>query len=358
MKVLFIASNAKNEETLRIEQEITELQRIAFASANNAIQFIFLPALPFEELENLILAQQPDIVHIVAHGEPGKVFLADSYEAKVALTVEAVKSLLGGPPEHRAKLVYINSCNSLQIAKGIVDTVPFAIGTTAEISNFGARKGAVNFYRALSQGRSIDAAYNSAKTTVAALERPETGEPDGGAEMVLCCADDAPAPEQRKLFEPTRLVARFTAFEKDAGEWNFEIGVVGCPDTTVQVVVCTDDESFLDDRNEPDPVERLCSVVVTTARRGEIWLNEAWRGIYGDVRLYAILISAGGSHISISGTLCEALQNYYNLGGSSTSDQLAVLSRLKDADGSYLRTNPAITRRRTDNRSKARNKKR
>ncbi|MER8569017.1 hypothetical protein NKH85_12545 [Mesorhizobium sp. M0924] len=331
MKVLFIASNPENEKSLRLEQEITELQRITVPGSDRTIEFAFLPALPFEELENQILMHKAEVVHIVAHGEPGHVFLATSYETKVALTVQAVKTLLQAFPP---KLVYINSCNSHEIARGITDIVPFAIGTIAEISNFGARKGAVNFYRAISLGRSLVAAFRSAAETVAIMHGPDS------VQMVLEPTERLDSAEYVVLFEPTRLVARFLNHQfrpDEKGNWAFELGVAGCPATTVQAVICTDEETFVPDHNEPDPVEHLCSVVITTSRRGEVWLNEPWSGIYGDIRLYAVVIGAGGRHVTARATLAEALENYYGATKGLDAAIETALHSLRDADGSIIR---------------------
>src|ERR1700722_12774525 len=97
MRVLFYAANPEGEGTLRLEHEITELQRASFNTARR-IDFVFLPALPFEDIGEQISIYQPDVVHISAHGKGDKILLADAGENKVMLTTEALNALLAIHP--------------------------------------------------------------------------------------------------------------------------------------------------------------------------------------------------------------------------------------------------------------------
>jgi CHAT domain len=165
MRVLFYAANYDDNRPLRVEQEITELQQ-ACLDGNRRIDFIFLPAKPFETIGDTINRLKPDVVHISAHGTADNIALTNIYEDKVELTAEALKTLL---TVHPPQLLYLNACNSLPIAQALTETVPFAIGTTADIANLYARQGAVNFYRAIMQGLSVKAAHEAARNTIRVL---------------------------------------------------------------------------------------------------------------------------------------------------------------------------------------------
>src|SRR5665213_3051286 len=168
MKVLYLASNSADLESLRIEQDITELQRTIAQVSGDPVTFIFLPALPFEEIEQQIALFKPDILHITAHGGPNELYLSNSAEMKVPLTSDALKAVISA---HIPELVYINACTSDKIAKELAGYVPHAIGTTAPITNFAARKSAVSFYRSLLRGQSLETAYSVSAATVNTLDK-------------------------------------------------------------------------------------------------------------------------------------------------------------------------------------------
>jgi uncharacterized protein (DUF4415 family) len=165
MKVLYLASNPKDQATLRIEQDITEIQRATANNSGEPVRFTFLPALPFEEIDDQLAIYKPDILHISAHGEHDSLWLSNQKESAVRLDADVLKAILAA---HLPQLVYINACTSSEIAKQLSDEVPFSIGTTAEISNLAARKGALTFYRSLLRGQTLHDAYRSSAATVEA----------------------------------------------------------------------------------------------------------------------------------------------------------------------------------------------
>lgn len=313
MKILFIASNPGGHESLRIAQEITELQRINVPGTDQTLDIKFLPALAFEELEDQISLHKPDVIHIVAHGDPGQVYLANSQETLVHLTTETLRTLLAASPP---KLLFINACNSSEISREITDTVPFAIGMTAEISNFTARKTAVNLYRALANGRSVQAAFASCRTIVAAMNE----------EVDIELHHSAGASTDIVMFEPARLIAHFAEHDfrpSEDGTFEIMVGVAGCPQTTVRLVVSTDDEDLVKD-------EQFTMAASGRSRSGEFWLKQSLLGVSGDFRLFAMVIMSDGRHLSVSATLCAALSAFYDAyhkvaGNAETVKELALL---------------------------------
>lgn len=329
MKVLYISSNHAKNSTLMVEHEITELQRDAIYGVGRRMEFVFLPALPFEDVENQILVHKPDIVHISAHGEEDSLELVDSKGNPRKLTDVALRVLLAPSPP---KLVYLNACDSAALAEAITDIVPFAIGTKAPITNFAARKGAVAFYRALAQGRTLSSAFASSESTVKLLGDIETSLfPESG--------ESASDPV---FYEPIRLVAHFhdhkTEFTKATAD--FDIGVAGCPASTVQIVFTTNDRAFLSD--DDDSLEDdLCSVSLDMPWNGEVWLDYAWNS-WGDIKIFALIITASGEHFSVSSTLCDALTAFYQVyhqcePAGFPAPLKQAIATLKANDGSRMR---------------------
>lgn len=331
MKVLYLASNSVGSATLRIEQDITELQSAVSQVSGDPVTFVFLPALPFEEIEQQLAIFKPDILHITAHGGPNELLLTNSKEISVPLSAESLRAVLSS---HIPKLVYINACTSERIAESLAGFVPHAIGTSADITNFAARKSAVSFYRCLLRGQSLEVAYQTSDATVRTLDR----------EVATKIFSRSGEDRTREFFYVVpKLVAHFDEhnFKPGSDGYSFNVGLGGASETTMQVVFCTDDESFA---VKPNDLEgQLCFVVRTIAIRNEIWTEELWTGIYGDFRLYALGTTASGRCYSIASTLCEALTNFYKVyydspdPGGFPPELRAALDDLRNQDGSILR---------------------
>jgi hypothetical protein len=344
MKVLYIASNAIGSSTLRIEQDITELQRVASQVSGDPVNFVFLPALPFEDIELYVAALKPDIVHISAHGGPNELWLSNSAESKVRLTSESLRAVLAG---NVPRLIYINACTSSKIAKSLAGFVAHAIGTSADITNFAARKSAVTFYRCLLRGQSLQVAFNASSATVKTLSE------ENAVETRLFSKAGSEA-SRSFFYRLPRLMAYFEdhIFSKhEGGGYNFALGIAGASDNTSQVTICTDDESFVEnDTDDPKILQglsletKLSEIVRTNAINGEVWSKGVWPDIEGDFRLFALGITASGESYSIAGTLCEALVNFYAIyfdspdGSAFPEDLKAALIYLRENDGSLLRS--------------------
>lgn len=330
MKVLYLASNSKDSSTLRIEQDITELQRTIAQVSGDPVTFIFLPALPFEEIEMQLALFKPDILHITAHGAPNELYLSNSAEMKVPLSAASLRAVLSA---HKPELVYINACTSVEIAKSLHGYIPHTIGTTEPITNFAARKSAVTFYRYLLRGQSLEAAFQASSATVETLDR------NVRTEIFSKVGRD---PAREFFYSVPRLVACFEDHKfKNSNGYRFLIGMTGASETTMQIAFCTDDESFILDQDELESC--LCSVVRTNAIRGEVWTEEIYEGIYGDFRLYALGITSAGRCYSIAGTLVKALIDFYQVHFDTTDtskfpdDLKAAIQDLTDNDGSIVR---------------------
>jgi hypothetical protein len=351
MRVLFYAANPEGEDTLRLEHEITELQRASFNSTRR-IDFVFLPALPFEDIGEQISNYQPDVVHISAHGNDEELLLADAGKIGVLLTAEALKALLAIRPP---KLLYLNACRSLPLAHAMTEMVPFAIGTSESITNFAARKGAVNFYRGITQGLSLAAAHASSSNTIKVLSA-STVETD----LAVKTGFDA---SRQYLYEPARLVAFFEnhSFIPNNGCFTLRLGIAGCPPGTHQVVFCADDPSFIG--NGGNLETRLCSVERSVPSKGEIWLEETWKEIDGDFKLYALGISAASdSPFAISCMVCDAIEEFYKIyyheedGPNYPIALREALSMLRENDGSKIRPargNKALTKNKGTEKSRS-----
>jgi hypothetical protein len=298
MNVLYVASRGATETSLMLEREITEIQTRALTSSPDVPRFTFLPDLPLEELPMALSRERPDVLHISAHGERDALTLAATDRDPIPLSGALIRTLLS--PDKPPRLVYLSACNSSDIAKELTTVVPMAIGTTAPISNRAARAGAVLFYNRLIQGSSVRKAHEAASSLIEAM--------DGGNTTSVLHAQDGIEPDHERLHHVPRIAARFTRKEvkvDEDGQYQFYVGVAGCRPDTTQIVIFTDDASYI--TNERDLEIDLCLVLRGTPVRGALWSDQEW-GADGDMRLFAAGVTAGGDTFALSSSLCQALE--------------------------------------------------
>jgi len=330
MKVLYVACNADISKPLLLERDINEIQRRVGHLTQDEVEFIFLPHIYLEDLPSAISKYRPTILHIAAHGDETGVSFANSAQREVLLTSEHLKAFLDN--EHPPYIVYISACNSSELAKDIGDTVPISIGTSAPITNRAARSAAINFYDRLINGGSIQNAFRVGKAILEAESEPTK------ATSLMYCREGVD-PLSTRLVQIPEIVARFSEEKykpNKNGFYNFDLGVVGCPKTLIQVVFFTDDQSFITE-NSDDEAD-LCLVVRDTPVRQTIWSNNNWSS-YADFRLYASCVTADGKIISISSSLYDGLDLWYrrfnpaSRGNPLTTPLELALKKLKECDG-------------------------
>lgn len=338
MKVLYVACNPAGAGNLMLENEITELQSLFRSVPGEPVEFVLYPRKPVEELPLAIQREKPDVLHISAHGDSERLQLANADEMSVAITGKMLKAFLNTTPPPR--LVYLNACRSRDIACELVDLVPMAIGTSAPISNRSARAAAVLFYSRLLEGASVHTAYEGAKASIEALQRAEaTAEIFHGEEV---------DPKAEYLHQALCVIARFKDGDDTPsrdGFFDVELGVTGCPANTAQVVVFTDDRSFIeleegdDIKDEAFLAGELCRVALETPVRSTIWMADELT-IFGDYRIFAACVTAAGKVFTATSTLCESIEAFHRLreqfGGIRGIPQTTqtAMRRLRSMDGS------------------------
>jgi hypothetical protein len=335
MRVLFVASNPKARESLALEREITELQRRSLATQGDPVEFVFLPELPLEQFP-LELSKQPfDVLHISAHGASTGLSLANSAGNETLLTAEMLNAFLDvdRPP----RLVYVSACHSEAIARALISRVSMAIGTTATVKNRAARSAAVLFYARILEGKSVQSAFTASRELICALENK-------AAKSKLFAGRNI-RPEREFLHQVPRLVAKFS--RKDGrirryadGAYYVDLGVIGCPQATAQIIFFTDDQQLADD---PQTYEEGMSVLTRDApARGEVWIEE-WDASW-NLRFYACGVTSRGESFVVESMLCEALELYTRLTEKSPADAAAAIVDLRKMDGAELARAHATTR--------------
>ena len=330
LKVLFVASNAPDGAALNLEREITELQRRFAEAQGEPVSFAFLPGLRAEDLPGELAKRQPDILHISAHGSNEELSLVNEGGFKVALSAEALSAFL--PAERPPRLVYLNACNSQEIAQALVSSVPMAIGITAPITNRAARAGAVDFYERILAGSTVGHAFGVVKQMIQMMQDQQASSELHARQGII--------PDNEVLHRTPRLLADFIDGDPTPRrhEYSVLLGIVGCPANTTQVVFFTDDASFIDEEDD-DLQNDLCSVVRGKPVRSIMWIDDddPWV-INGDFRIFAVGATADGHTFSLASNLSDAIEARYMLAPARNipADIAAAVSELRRGDGGEL----------------------
>lgn len=331
MKILFVASSQVEGGSLRLEREITELQRQFQSAPGDAVQFSVFPDLSIEELPTQVFLNRPDILHISTHGDDDLLVFRNCNGGRIDVTAEILSSFLRY--SGRPRLIYVNACKSDVIATKLCDTVPMAIGTTVALNNLSARAGAVAFYDRLMWGHSVADAFEVSRSII------EVMNPKSGIGCKLVHAAGIITGSERFHCVPS-VVARFVHQDEAvaaADSWECVVGVAACPKNTCQLVFFTDASDQLEDRDvgrsshiETQQASRTCLVVRGAPIRGSMW-SACPQTMNSDVTFHAAGLTPSGSTFVASSTLSTALENYYS--DSKTTkvlDELpAILNKLR-----------------------------
>lgn len=304
MKIMFLASNPAHEAPLAIDRELTELQRRFGSGQVEPVEFYVAPGLFAEDIPSEMAKFLPDILHISAHGERDYLKLASNSGGEVSISGAALKAFL--PPTKKPRLLYINSCNSKNLAKQLIDVVPTAIGTTSEITNGAARSGALALYERLLSGADLSSSFEASRQMIEALSQKKTS-------SILFSSKNF-EPKLEVFFHPIRLLLRIKQETKiRAGSEYIECSflISGCPKSASQVVYFFDDQDWLSD--DPNDWADECCIVSRgrSSESGRWEQDDELQEFDRDGNIFACITTAEGKCFSIASTIVRAITDFY-----------------------------------------------
>lgn len=196
-KILFLAANPQNTPTLRLDEEVREIDE-GLKRATHRDQFELKQqwAVRPRDVQRAVLDLNPQIVHFSGHGHGAEGSQATASSTRKLGTVAEVASLpeglvledesgqarlvsaeaLAGLFElfaDRVECVLLNACYSVVQAEAIAQHIPYVIGMNRAIGDEAAREFAVGFYDALGAGRDIEFAFRSGCVAIQMAGIPE-----------------------------------------------------------------------------------------------------------------------------------------------------------------------------------------
>lgn len=177
--VLFLASNPSDTARLQLDKEFRIVsQQLQNEQDNIKLRQVF--ELTADKLHQAMLTEKPEILHFSGHGlksrieqeslggslsveieKSGGIVLQNSSGTRHIVETQAIANLFKLTMKSGGKIevVLFNACYSEEQAKAINEYVPFVIGMNNAVEDGAAIEFTTGFYRALSEGQSIELAF-------------------------------------------------------------------------------------------------------------------------------------------------------------------------------------------------------
>ncbi len=174
LRVLILTASGHGD--LRVGREQKRIQdAVQFASGRNQVQLDVRPAATGDDLLNGLTQGVPHVVHFSGHGNEGVIVFeedVDGGNAGVPLSGLLLGKALQAVDE-TPLLVVLNACETAHQAERLCDGIAsFAIGHSDSIGDTDAINYAARFYAAISDGQSIGAAHDIARTALEMMGLP------------------------------------------------------------------------------------------------------------------------------------------------------------------------------------------
>jgi CHAT domain len=175
--VLFIAASPEDQQPLRLDKEVREIQqRVRMSDYREAVEFHWKPATQVADLLQALNEVRPHIVHFSGHGSQGALIFEDSDGQAKPLSNSDLAQLLHISSD-RIRLAVFNSCESVEQAALACDHIDAAIGMQEPVDDEAAKVFAGQFYNALGFGKSLQEAFDQAGLQVKLTLGGSSGEP-------------------------------------------------------------------------------------------------------------------------------------------------------------------------------------
>ncbi|HEX9001316.1 MAG TPA: CHAT domain-containing protein [Blastocatellia bacterium] len=178
IKVVFFASNPKDQSQLRLDEEIRLIeQKLRASDYRDSVQLVSRWAVRPDDLLQSLNEHKPHIVHFSGHGtdDGDIVFLDPEGNAKI-VTIDAMVMLMRTMADNISVIIF-NACFSERQAEAVTEHIDLAIGMNDSIGDEAARVFSAQFYSAIGFGRSVQEAFMQAKAALMLEGIPEENTP-------------------------------------------------------------------------------------------------------------------------------------------------------------------------------------
>ncbi len=161
IKILFLAANPRDTNSLRLDEEVRAIDEVLSRSPfRDQFDLIQAWAVRVADLEEVLLDHQPHVVHFSGYGsESNEIILEDAGGSSREVSERALARLFGVLKDN-IRCVVLNACYSKKQAQAIAEEIECVVGTPKAIGDTAAVNFASSFYRALAHGRDVQKAFD------------------------------------------------------------------------------------------------------------------------------------------------------------------------------------------------------
>lgn len=175
--VLFIAASPEDQEPLRLDREVREIQRrVRESEYRDSVRFEVRLASQVPDLLQALNELRPHVVHFSGHGSQAALAFEDDDGHTKPLSNVDLAMLLRASSE-RIRLAVFNTCQSADQAELATDHIDAAIGMDESVADESAKTFSGQFYNSLGFGLSLARAFEQACTHVKLATGATSGEP-------------------------------------------------------------------------------------------------------------------------------------------------------------------------------------
>jgi hypothetical protein len=167
LQVLFVAANPAALPELQLSAEAARIEdKLRGTPAERQIEVRYGWRAGPESLVDLLVADVPDVLHFAGHGaSDGSMLLEQLDGSPHPVRPEALAGLLGARAR-RPRMIVLNACYSVLMARALLPLVDAVIGMRAAVEDTAARTFAVQLYRALGHRVPLQEAFDLARAAL------------------------------------------------------------------------------------------------------------------------------------------------------------------------------------------------
>lgn len=175
IRILFLSANPTSVCRILVDEEFREVaERLQQGPYRDQFELYHHPATRPEDLQKLMLTYQPHIVHFSCHGNKDQKLILDGTRGKGKMIEREGLAAMFALYNRHLRLVVLNACLTKLQARRLAEVVNYSIGTGNGIGDKVAVTFAGAFYRALSFGKCVREAFESAKAELALTKTPRS----------------------------------------------------------------------------------------------------------------------------------------------------------------------------------------
>jgi hypothetical protein len=175
IKILFLSANPPNTKWIRVDEEAREVhENLRHGPQRDSFELHLHPAVRAGDLQPLLMEYEPHIVHFSGHSSHATKIIFEGgggkgkqIKTKALVNVFRLYS-------HHVRMVVLNACLTDSQAEALTQVIDCAVGIDRIIGDQAAVKFAGAFYLALSYGKTIRNAFDSAQAQLDMLDLPRS----------------------------------------------------------------------------------------------------------------------------------------------------------------------------------------